>query len=229
MIETTKDRLARLPFKWPWADEVEHLRREVLSQKDYDPATLFVFGQIMVQALLELLKAVEGEFGERGQKVCVATLKQTGYQVASQCFEGVERPEDVSDSELASLLMTLINGVWYASPEEAGVNEDEQGFWCDILWCPVGKTFSRFDCRIHRYFGDGAFRAAMDKFGMAKFTTVLESLIPAGSNRCRFRWQVRQPDEPNIWAAHSRALEEKALRRAGGEAGQDRGSTSSVH
>jgi hypothetical protein len=64
---------------------------------------------------------------------------------------------------------------------------------------------------------------------MAKFTTVLESLIPAGSDRCRFRWQVRQPDEPNIWAAHSRALEEKALRRAGGEAGQDRGSTSSVH
>jgi len=54
----------------------------------------------------------------------------------------------------------------------------------------------------------------MDKFGMAKFTTVLESLIPAGSDRCSFRWRARHPDEPNTWAAHSRALEEKALRRA---------------
>ena len=50
---------------------------------------------------------------------------------------------------------------------------------------------------------------------MGKFTTVLETLIPAGSDRCRFRFRVRQPGEPNIWAAHSRALERKALERAG--------------
>ncbi len=223
MAETTKERMARLPFKWPWPEALEHLRKDVLSREDYDPATLFVFGQWATQALLSLVKAVEKKFGEDGQRVCFETIKGVGYQVASECFEGVERPEGMTDSELASMLMTLVNVILYASPEEAGVDEDGQGYWFDILWCPVGDTFNRFDCRLHRYVADGVFKAAIDKFGMGKFTAVFESTIPAGADRCRCVCRVRKPGDPNIWAEHSRKLAEKALRRAGWEVGEDKG------
>lgn len=226
MVETTKERLARLPFKWPWPEQVEHFRRDVLPQEDYDPATLFVFSQMAMQALLALIKNVEKKYGEDGQRLCFETIKGVGYAVASQCFEGVERPEGMSDAELASLLMTLVNVILYASPEEAGVDEDGQGYWFDVLWCPVGETFNRFDCRLHRYFADGIFRAAIAKYGMGKFAAAFESTIPAGADRCRCVCRVRKPGETNVWAEHSRKLAQKALLRAGWEATGDKGPVS---
>jgi hypothetical protein len=51
-------RQGQLPFKMPFAKAVDNLRRKVLGRDDYDPAVLFVWGQMNAVAVIEMLKEV---------------------------------------------------------------------------------------------------------------------------------------------------------------------------
>jgi hypothetical protein len=49
-------RRERLPLRWPFATAVEGFRSKALANRDYDPASTFVWGQMMAVGLIEMLK-----------------------------------------------------------------------------------------------------------------------------------------------------------------------------
>src|SRR2546430_13704144 len=59
-------RRERLPLRWPFGEAVEGYRTKALANPDYDPASTFVWGQMMAVGLIEALKAVEERFGAEG-------------------------------------------------------------------------------------------------------------------------------------------------------------------
>lgn len=204
-----EERRITIPFKQPFADAVESCRRAVLSRPDYDPARLFVWGQLMATGMLEMLKAVEARFGAEGQMVCRDALVRTGYHVAQMGLDGVEVPADLTDMEKASLFATWVNEQCYASLEEPAVEPD--GFSFDITWCPHQDVYNGFDCRIQRYVVSGMGMAAAQVLGLRPINLVVEGTIPAGAPVCHFRAWRPQPDEGAAWAEYTRHLEERAL------------------
>src|SRR3972149_9092130 len=96
-------REGQLPFKMPFTKAVEDLRKNALSREDYDPATLFVWGQMNAVAVIEMLKEVEERCGEEGQRACIEALERVGQRMARESLEGVEIPPDLSDVDLGSL------------------------------------------------------------------------------------------------------------------------------
>src|SRR3972149_6489944 len=78
-------RLGQLPFKMPFAKAVENLRRQALSRDDFDPAVLFVWGQMNAVAVVEMLKEVESRCGEEGQRACIDALERVGQGGAQGC------------------------------------------------------------------------------------------------------------------------------------------------
>ena len=95
-------RQGQLPFKMPFAKAVESLRKHALSRDDFDPATLFVWGQINAVAVIEMLKEVESRCGDEGQRACIDALQRVGQRVARESVEGVEVPPDLSAVEVGS-------------------------------------------------------------------------------------------------------------------------------
>ena len=214
------ERRQRLPLRFPFQKAVESFRSKALSRGDYDPATTFVWGQMMAVAVLRLLEAVEERFGAEGQEVCRDTINEVGRDVFLQMASGVDVPPDVSNIEMASLIASWINEVMYASVEEAFVkSEEEVGF--HILYCPHQDVYRPFDCRVQRYFVEGVQQAARELWGdRGNFDAFFRYSIPQGHDTCLFEMKPREGDA-DAWRLYSEELQRRALNRIKREKGKN--------
>jgi hypothetical protein len=145
-------------FNQPYAKGLTKLR-EVLATTDFDPATLWQWGTMQAMALIEVLKSVEGEFGEEGQKLVFAALQKVGRDVGRQILDGTRIPEGMSEAEFVSFYATVLNRIAYASLEAPRIDASDKATF-DILWCPHQDHYGPYDCRVQRYFVQGMIDAA---------------------------------------------------------------------
>ncbi|MBC7254325.1 MAG: hypothetical protein H5T72_10220 [Actinobacteria bacterium] len=213
-----KDRDEWRGFKlgFPYREGLENLREKVLSNKEFDPAVLWVWGTMQATAVIEILKACEREFGERGQRVVKEALRGVGLEVGRQILEGVEWPEGMSEAEMASFYATVINCVAYASLEDPTIEgEDRVSF--HILWCPHQDNYGAFDCRVQRYFVQGMLEALKERGWLTDWQVRFTRTIPAGAETCHFELWKAPGEEAFLWEKYSEELERRALRRAAAE------------
>lgn len=204
----------KVKFNYPFAEESEKCKREALSRDDYDPASLFRWGNMLALSVVRMLERAEREFGEEGQRAMIESLVEVGREVGRQMVEGVDWPEDVAPIELVSSFASMINREIYASPENPRI-EDEDHCSFDILWCPHQDTYRPFDCRVQRYLVQGMIEAMRERFSHADFQVWFTQTIPAGAPVCTFEIRRKKPGEPDEWEDYSGELEKKALERAG--------------
>src|SRR5690349_2705504 len=121
-------RRERLPLRWPFAEAVEGFRSKALANRDYDPASTFVWGQMMAVGIIEMLKAVEAEFGAAGHDAARLALNRVGARIVEEMVEGVTVPADLPAAEAASLFASWINEVVYASIEKPRLHGDGADF-----------------------------------------------------------------------------------------------------
>ena len=202
-------RRERLPLNWPFADAVDGYRRKALANPDYDPASTFVWGQMMAVGLIEALKAVEERFGAEGHDVVRSALSRVGDRMVSEMTEGVDPPAGASPPELTSLMASWINEVCYASIEKPRVGEEAADF--DIHYCPHEDVYGAFDCRVQRYFVEGMIAAARRKIGSSMFDVSFSSTIPSGSSVCHFDMFPKAGGAPDAWDEYSDRLRDRAL------------------
>lgn len=213
---TEEDKWREFRFRFPYRAGLERLREEVLSDPDFDPAVLWVWGTMQATAVLEVLKACESEFGERGQRVVKEALRGVGLEVGRQILEGMEWPEGMTEAEFASFYATVINCVAYASLEKPSIDgEDRVSF--HILWCPHQDRYGAFDCRVQRYFVQGMLEALKERGWLTDWQVRFTRTIPAGAETCRFELWKAPGEEVILWERYSEELERKALRMAAAE------------
>ncbi len=205
-------RRERLPLKWPFAPAVEGFRRKALANPDYDPASTFVWGQMMAVGLIAMLKAVEERFGSEGHDVAREALRDVGDRISSEMLDGVDAPEDLTPSEIASLYASWINEVAYASIEAPRVQGDRADF--EIHYCPHEDVYGAFDCRVQRYFVEGMIAAARRSFGEGIFDVSFATTIPSGASTCHFDLFPKQAGAPDAWNDYSERLRGRALKLA---------------
>jgi hypothetical protein len=203
-------RRERLPLNWPFADAVDGFRKKALANPAYDPASTFVWGQMMAVGLIAMLKAVEERFGSDGHDVARAALKEVGDRIASEMLEGASAPEDATPAEIASLFASWVNEVAYASIEAPRVEGDRANF--DIHYCPHEDVYGAFDCRVQRYFVEGMIASARRSFGEGIFDVSFASTIPSGSSTCHFDLFPKEPGSSDAWNDYSERLKGRALR-----------------
>ncbi|MEO7803743.1 MAG: hypothetical protein ABIS18_04740 [Actinomycetota bacterium] len=202
-------RRAKLPLKWPFAKAVAGFRKKALANPQYDPASTFVWGQMMAVGLIEMLKSIEARFGADGHDTARAALKQVGDKIATEMLEGAVLPENLSRAEFASLFASWINEVAYASIEAPRVEGDRANF--DIHYCPHEDVYGAFDCRVQRYFVEGMIAAARRSFGEFAFDVAFTSTIPSGSPTCHFDMYPHE-NKGDDWNEYSDNLRNKALK-----------------
>jgi len=196
-------------FNQPYAEGVARLREEVLGKTDFDPAVLWQWGTMQAMAVIGILKACEREFGEDGQRVVCEAIRKVGLDVGRQMLDGLERPEGLSEAELASFFATVINRIAYASLEEPSIDsEDEVSF--HIIWCPHQDCYSAFDCRVQRNFVQGMLDAAKE-LGWMDWQVRFTQTIPAGAETCRFVIFRGSAEDMSTWKEYSEQLDKKAL------------------
>jgi hypothetical protein len=200
-------RRERLPLKWPFAEAVEGYRDKALANPDYDPASTFVWGQMMAVGLIEALKAVEERFGAEGHDVFRAALARIGDRMVSEMTDDVEMPADAAPEEITSLVASWINEVCYASIEKPRVLEGGADF--DIHYCPHEDVYGAFDCRVQRYYVEGMIDAARRAFGSSMFDVRFTSTIPSGSHVCHF--DLFPKGAGDEWNDYSESLRGRAL------------------
>jgi hypothetical protein len=212
MTITIGERRKRLPLRLPFQKAVDNFRSKALRRKDYDPATLFVWGQLMSLGVLRLVKAMEERFGAEGQEVCRLALNKLAKDVFLEMASGIEIPPDITPVELASLVTTWINEVLYASIEEPFVkSEQEAGF--HIHYCPHQDVYRSFDCRVQRYFVEGILQAARELWGTkAIFNASFRYGIPQGYDTCLFDIALKEGEEDS-WREYTEKLQQRALKR----------------
>ena len=201
-------RRERLALKWPFVEAVDGYRRKALANPSYDPASTFVWGQMMAVGLIEALKAVEERFGAEGHDTFRAALARTGDRIVEEMTDGVEAPSDAEPAEIASLIASWINEVCYASIEKPNVAGDTADF--DIHYCPHEDVYGAFDCRVQRYYVEGMIAAARRRFGDAMFDVRFTSTIPSGSSVCHFD-MFAKGESSDRWNEYSDRLRERAL------------------
>lgn len=204
------ERRARLPLRWPFGDAVDGFRRKALANPQYDPASTFVWGQMMAVGLIEMLKAVEDHFGSEGHDVAREAVRRVGARIAAEMLAGVEVPEGLSAAEVASLFASWVNEVAYASIEAPRVSGDRAEF--DIHYCPHEDVYGAFDCRVQRYFVQGMLDAARAIFGDRGFDVAFTSTIPSGSRTCHFDIFPKQSETDDAWNEYSDRLRARALK-----------------
>jgi hypothetical protein len=205
-------------FNFPYARGLERLRREVLEKGDYDPGVLWIWGTMQAMAVIRILKACEREFGEEGQRVVNGALREVGLDIGRQMMEGLDKPEAMSDAEMASFFATVVNCIAYASLEDPSIDSDEQVSF-HILWCPHQDYYAPFDCRVQRYFVQGMLEAVKEKGALADWQVRFTQTIPAGAETCRFELWRALSGEKSQWEKYSEQLEAKALEIAAREKG----------
>ena len=197
----------------PYKEALDRFRDRVLDRDDFDPTSLFQFGLFMSMAVINILKENEKSFGIEGQKAVNRALIKTGYEVGKQIVEDIEFPPDTKPIELMSFIATIINTQAWTSIEDPRIDSDDKCSF-DILWCPLDKIYSAFDCRIQRYLVQGIIDAVRDsKVIDADFQVEFTKTIPAGADCCNFVIKEKKPGEPDKWETYSRLLERKALKR----------------
>ena len=148
-------------FNQPYAKGLKRLKEEVLGKTDFDPATLFQWGTMQAMSVIQILKDCEREFGEKGQQVVSNSLRKVGYDMVKQAFDGLPRPEGLSEAEIQSFFTTVVNTVFYSSLEAPRI-ESEDRISFDITWCPHQDHYSAFDCRVQRYLVQGMMQGFFD-------------------------------------------------------------------
>ena len=204
-------RRERLPLRWPFAEAVQGFRDKALANPEYDPASTFVWGQMMAVGLIEVLKAVEEQFGADGHDVARAALNRVGARIVEEMSAGVEIPPDLSPTETASLFASWINEVIYASIEKPRLHGDSADF--DIHYCPHEDVYGAFDCRVQRYLVEGMIEAGHRLFGDGSLDVAFATTIPSGSHTCHFDIVPRPDGAAEAWIDYSNRLRERALRR----------------
>jgi hypothetical protein len=203
-------RRERLPLRWPFTEAVQGFRSKALANPQYDPASTFVWGQMMAVGLIEMLKGIEAAFGAEGHDVARAALREVGRKIMAEMLDGVEVPADMPSQEAVSLMASWINEVCYASIEAPNVGDDGADF--DIHYCPHEDVYGAFDCRVQRYLVEGMLDAARAIFGDRDFDVAFATTIPSGSNTCHF--DIFRKPEPgtDAWNEYSDRLRDRALR-----------------
>lgn len=199
----------RLPLKWPFADAVAGFRDKALANPQFDPASTFVWGQMMAVSVIEMLKAAEAALGADGHDMMRAALKGVGHKIIAEMVEGVEVPEGLSDAEVASLLASWINEVCYASIERPAVDGETADF--DIHYCPHEDVYGAFDCRVQRYLVEGMLDAARELFGERGFDVAFATTIPSGASTCHFDIFRKPAEGTDAWNDYSEQLRARAL------------------
>ena len=203
-------------FNFPYSRGLQKLREEVLAKTDFDPSVLWIWGTMQAMAVIRILKACEREFGEEGQRVVKQALREVGLDIGRQMMEGLEKPQGMSDAEMASFFATVVNCIAYASLEDPSIDSDEQVSF-HILWCPHQDYYAAFDCRVQRYFVQGMLEAVQEKGVLTDWQVRFTHTIPAGAETCRFVLWRAPDDEKSQWEKYSEQLEAKALEIAARE------------
>lgn len=204
-------RRERLPLKWPFADAVQGFRDKALANPSYDPASTFVWGQMMAVGLIEMLKGIEETFGGDGHDIARRALVAVGDKIVDEMLDGVEVPDDVSPQEFASLFASWVNEVCYASIEAPVIDGGKASF--DIHYCPHEDVYGAFDCRVQRYLVEGMIQAARRRFDQAHFDVAFATTIPSGSRTCHFDMVPTAPGAGGgAWDDYSERLRGKALK-----------------
>lgn len=202
----------RIKFGEPFKEALDRFREEVQDREDFDPTSLLQFGLFMSSAVINILKENEARFGIEGQKAVNDALIKTGYDMGRQIAESVEIPPDVSDIELMSFLVTIVNTQSWTSIEAPKIdNPDTCSF--KILWCPLQDVYSAFDCRVQRYLVQGIINYFHEHFLSSDFQVEFKSTIPSGAEVCHFVIERKKPGESDKWEVYSKLLERKALKR----------------
>ncbi len=207
-------------FNFPYEKGLRRLREEVLDKTDFDPGVLWIWGTMQAMAVIRVLKACEREFGEEGQRVVTAALREVGLDIGRQMMEGLQRPEGMSDAEMASFFATAINCIAYASLEDPSIDSEEEVSF-HILWCPHQDYYAPFDCRVQRYFVQGMLEAVKEKGMLEGWQVRFTQTIPAGAETCRFVLWRAPDEEKSQWEKYSEQLEAKALEIAAQEKGSN--------
>ncbi len=197
----------------PFKKALERFRDDVIPRSDFDPTSLLQFGLFMSMAVINILQEVEKKLGEEGQKAVIDGLIKTGYTMGKQILENIQTPAEISDIELMSFLVTIVNTQSWTSIEDPRIDNEEQCSF-DILWCPLQDVYSAFDCRVQRYLVQGLFNAFRDS-GVLQYDYQVEvkKTIPAGAETCLFQITKKKPNEKDKWEEYSKALEKKALEK----------------
>jgi hypothetical protein len=203
----------KMKFNYPFQAAGEKCKAEALSRGDYDPTSLFRWGNMMAMSVISMLKAAEAEFGEAGQKAMIKALLKVGREIGIQMLLDREIPPGMAPIEFISAYASWINREIYASPEEPRIiDEDRCGF--DILWCPHQDSYRAFDCRVQRYLVQGMIEAVREKFPQADFQVRFTRTIPAGAKVCTFEISRKKQGDKDEWETYSGLLEKKALEKS---------------
>jgi hypothetical protein len=201
-------RREKLPLSWPFKDAVAGFRDKALANPQYDPASTFVWGQMMAVGLIEMLKAVEDAFGAEGHDVAREALRKVGERIAMEMLDGAQIPADLPAAEVASLFASWVNEVAYASIEAPRLTDEGADF--DIHYCPHEDVYGAFDCRVQRYFVQGMLDAARTIFGDRGFDVKFTSTIPSGARTCHF--DIFPNEGTDDWKGYSDSLRGRALK-----------------
>lgn len=151
----------KMKFNYPYKEAGQRCAREALSRDDYDPTSLFRWGNMLAMSVLRMLQAAERTFGSAGQTAMTGVLEEVGRDIGRQILEGVDMPKGIQPIEFMSAYASWINREIYASPEVPRIDgEDHCSF--DILWCPHQESYRAFDCRVQRYLVQGMIDAVRE-------------------------------------------------------------------
>lgn len=204
----------KLKFNYPWADAGDRCAREALERHDYDPVSLFRWGNMLAMSVLGMLQTAEDKFGEAGQLAMTRALIEVGRDVGRQILAGIAIPKDMAPIEFISAYASWINREIYASPEIPVIDDADRCSF-DILWCPHQESYRAFDCRVQRYLVQGMIDAVREKFPEMDFQVSVKRTIPAGSPVCTFEIRRRRPGEADDWERYSSSLAKKAIEKVG--------------
>ena len=196
----------------PYPEAVENFRQAIDGRDDFDPAVLFVWGTMQAKAVLNILKSIEEVFGAQGQEVVRRAINKAGYEAAQGLLDRSELPDDLTEMERVSYVVTGINTVLYASLERPWIKSDDRCEF-DILWCPHQDIYTAFDCRVQRYFVEGMIRALEDN-GLGGMAPAVEQLIPRGADCCHFVVdRIPDADAKHPWDQYSEELGRRAFEK----------------
>ncbi|MBY9014357.1 MAG: hypothetical protein KGD68_01565 [Candidatus Lokiarchaeota archaeon] len=197
----------------PFKKALERFKEKVIPRSDFDPTSLLQFGLFMSMAVINILQEVEKKLGDEGQKVVIDALIKTGYTMGNQILENIKIPAGISDIELMSFLVTIVNTQAWTSIEDPRIDNEAQCSF-DIIWCPLQDIYKAFDCRVQRYLVQGIINSFRDS-GVLQYEYQIEfkSTIPAGAETCLFQITKKNPNEKDRWEEYSKALGKKALEK----------------
>ena len=194
-----------------FARSTSRLREEALSRKDYDPARLFKWGQMMALAVVRMMEGTEKAFGPKGQEIMNQVLVDLGREIGREVLKNYAIAPGTKEIEAISKFVTYVNEEIWASPEIPKVLSDSECV-CDVLWCPHQDHYKPFDCRVQRYLVQGLFEAFQEKTGIvldARFTQI----IPKGAETCRFEVRILPQGKAREWTRYSSDLAHRAIQR----------------